>query len=143
MLVIVLVFFDNSDMYYFFMIIIFLLIMIAIFIGISYLISLYGGVHYVGSGDNIYRRALKLASLKSGDTFIELGSGYGKGLLIAAENDLVQAVGVEISPFHYLISRLKTHKKRNIKIVLADYRKISFRGAKVVYCYLLPKQLKY
>jgi len=129
-------------MYYFLIALILFTMFTAIFIGISCLISIYGGAQYVDSGAEIYESAFKLAELKSGEEYFELGSGYGKGLLIAANHYQAHATGLEISPFHYFISKIKTHKIKNIKVVFADYRNISLRRAMVVYCYLLPKQFE-
>lgn len=126
----------------FIIIIIFLVLIITLFWGISNLISAFGGIVYVGSKPEIIREAFKLADLKGGDKFYELGSGLGKGLIIASKEFGAKATGIEISPFHYIISKLKTLKAKNIKIILANYKNINLSKADVIYCYLSPGLMK-
>lgn len=121
------------------LIIIFLVLLLILFWGLSNLISVFGGVVYVGTDSEIIRKALKLAGLKKGDKFYELGSGFGDGLMMASMEFGARAIGIEISPFHYLISKIRTLGDKNIKIILANYKKINLSHADVVYCYLLPK----
>lgn len=123
----------------FIIIIIFLILAVTLFWGISNLISVFGGIIYVGTRAGIIKEALKFAGLKKGDKFYELGSGLGNGLIIASREFGAQATGIEISPFHYLISKARTMGDKNIKIILANYKKIDLSKADVIYCYLLPK----
>lgn len=106
------------------------------------LTSLYGGIPFVSSRSDILARALKLSDLKNNELYYELGSGIGSGLLIASERFKARAVGVEISPFHWLISRLRTWRNKNIQVIMADFRKIDLSNADVIYCYLSPKLMR-
>lgn len=123
-------------------IILLIIVLVVIFWQISTFISLGSGIQYVYSKDKVIRSALKLADLKKSENFLELGSGMGNGLLIAAKNFGAQATGVEISPFHYLISKIRTMNNPNIKVIRGDFRKVDFSGFEVIYCYLCTKLMK-
>lgn len=135
-------FWYNMIMYIAVITIIILIILLVIFWQISTLISIYGGIAYVGSGNKILRSALKLAKLKKGDIFYELGSGMGNGLIIASKEFGASAIGIEISPFHWLISWFRTRSNKNIKMILGNYKKINLADSDVIYCYLSPKLIK-
>jgi len=123
------------------MLLIILIILTVIFWAISTLIALRGGIHYVGSGKDNFRSAFKLVKLNNRQIMYELGSGYGDGLLVAAKEFGAETIGIEISPFHYLVSKWRTRKIPKIKVILGNYNNVVFKRADVVYCYLLPKML--
>lgn len=122
-----------------FLIIVLIILLLIIFWQLSTIISIFGGIHYVYSGSEIISESLKIAKAEKGDVFYELGSGFGNGLIIASEKFGLKSVGIEISPFHYLISKLKTLGNKNINIFFSDARKADFSPASVVYCYLSVK----
>lgn len=125
------------------LIVIFLVIVIVTaFWGLSTIISLIGGIHFVSSTDNVVKKSLELAKLKKGEKFLELGSGTGRGLLIAANCFGAKTTGVEISPFHYLISKIMTYKNKSINIKMGDFRSVYFNDYDVIYCYLSPKLMQ-
>lgn len=122
-------------------IIILLILILIIFWQISTLISIFGGVQYVYSGNKIIYESLGIAKIKKSDIFYELGSGFGNGLIIASREFGVKSIGIEISPFHYLVSKLKTFTDKNIKIIFSDTRKVNLKNADIIFCYLFPKLL--
>ena len=124
------------------MLIILCIVIGVIFWQISTLFSLCGGIHYVDSGENILRSAFKIAGLKKGEIFYELGSGIGSGLVIASREFGAKAVGIEISPFHFLISKARTISDKNIKVIRSNFYKIDLSKADKIYCYLTPNVLK-
>lgn len=125
------------------LIVIFLVIVIVTaFWGLSTVISLIGGIHFVFSTNNVIKKSLELAKLKKGEKFLELGSGTGRGLLIAANCFGAKATGVEISPFHYFVSKILTYKNKSINIKMGDFRRVDLSNFDVVYCYLSPKLME-
>lgn len=123
----------------FLMIIVPMIVLVVIFWQISTLISIYGGIAYVGTNPEILRHTLELAQLKKDEIFYELGAGLGEGLVIASKDFQAKAMGIEISPFHWLIAKFRTINDKNIKVFLGNFAKINLASADVIYCYLSPK----
>ncbi|MEB3980324.1 class I SAM-dependent methyltransferase [Mycobacterium sp. 663a-19] len=57
-----------------------------------------GRVGYLGVQPSILRRALNILPVDSGTTFVDLGCGKGRALVVASEFPFGSIVGVEISP---------------------------------------------
>lgn len=85
-------------------------------------------------------RIFKLADLKEGQIFYDLGCGDGRIVIYAALNYKVKAIGLEISLPFYLICRLKQALKKNdnIKFKLKNLFKENLSGADVVYFFGIP-----
>lgn len=91
--------------------------------------------------------AYKLAELKKGELIVDLGCGNAKSLIIAARKFGAKGVGVDISLYCYLKSRLNVTlagQNKNIKIIWGDFNKAEpyLKKADVVYLYLLNSTLK-
>ncbi len=79
----------------------------------------------------------------AGTTFVDLGAGMGRALLLAAQHPFRRIVGVEISPALCAIARdnLATVERtylrcRDLRVVRADARDVAFpRGDLVIYLY--------
>lgn len=100
------------------------------------------GAPFVTSSKEVIRKALKLAGLKKGETFYDLGSGDGRSLIIANKEFKAKAVGFEYSRPLSVFSRINlflNRAKGNI------YRKNFFTGevdlskADVIFMFLTPK----
>lgn len=94
----------------------------------------------VSSSKTIRKQVIELLNLKPGQTFFDLGSAYGK-ILIEANKKYPQAkvVGFEISPFFYLITKIKLLIVRSTaKIYLKNFYKTNFSKSDVFYAYLWP-----
>lgn len=85
--------------------------------------------------DNI-RKILKLAGVKKGKVFYELGSGDGRVVMEAASLGAT-SIGVEQSLIRVLYSRFKAVK--GSKFYHGDIFKRSYTDADIVYIYLLHK----
>ncbi len=96
------------------------------------------------TSDEKIRRAFKLAKLKEGETVYDLGSGDGGSLIIAAKEFNAKAVGVEIDPLRYYISKLLTKMNglSNVKIIKKNFFDVDISNADVVFVYLVPNALK-
>lgn len=97
--------------------------------------------------DQAIEDSLKLAKLKKGELVVDLGCGNAKSLIIAAKKFKAKGVGVEISPYCYLLARFRVlihGQRKNIRIVFGDFKKAEryLKRADVVYLYLLNSTLK-
>ena len=82
---------------------------------------------------------LDLAGLKPGQTLVDLGSGDGQLLRLAASRG-IRGIGYEINPFMVLVSRLVCWRyRRLIKIHLANLWQIRLPPADAVYVFLMPR----
>src|SRR3989344_5870054 len=83
-------------------------------------------------------RFLKLAEIKPGEKFYDLGCGDGK-LVFAAAGAGARAVGYEISLLPYLIALGRSFYVKNTKIIFKNFWKADLSDADVVYIFLTPK----
>jgi hypothetical protein len=88
------------------------------------------------------KRALKIANLKPGDTFLELGAGTGGVLLEAASVKGVNAIGYEIFWLFVLLIKFRIIiTGSDAKIYREDFFKADFYQADVIYLFGTPKGL--
>ena len=61
---------------------------------------------------------IKIADIKDGDIFYELGTGTGRIITAFAKNKNIKVVGFELSPIFYLITllNLKLHGIKNYRL---------------------------
>lgn len=105
------------------------------------------GTPIVYASDKAIIDAFKLAKLKKDDLAVDLGCGNGKSLIIAAKKFRALGVGVDLSLYCYLKSKLNVFfagESKNIKIIWGDFKKAEpyLKKADVVYIYLLNSVLK-
>jgi SAM-dependent methyltransferase len=116
--------------------------MIYVFILIFALALSFGGVllrgaPYVPTLDAQARTALELLELKPGQTVLELGSGDGKVLVLAAQSGL-SAVGIELNPFLVLISKYRTrHYRKQVRVLWGDFWRTTWPECDGVFVFLL------
>ena len=84
------------------------------------------------------RKVLKLAGVKKGKRFFELGSGDGRVVIQAAKLG-AEAIGIEQSWLRILYSRYKTLNLKNTKFYHGNIFSKNYRTADIVYIYLLHK----
>ncbi len=85
---------------------------------------------------------LDMCELDPGDTLLDLGSGDGRFLKAAAKRGYI-AIGYEINPILYVISRLITYRQRNaVTIYLGDYWHKQLPEAKAIYVFLIDRYMK-
>jgi precorrin-6B methylase 2 len=82
---------------------------------------------------------LKDAKLPDHPVIIDLGSGWGT-LMIALARAFPDASvqGVEMSPFPYLISRLRTRRLSNVSVRFGTLFRTDLHDADAITCYLMP-----
>ncbi len=102
------------------------------------------GAPYVPTTQKVAKEILDQASLKKGQTFIELGSGDSRVTRLAVQQFGVNGIGYDINlPLVYyarLLSRMR-HLK-NISFQRANFFSVDLTQADVIFCFLLPKTLQ-
>jgi hypothetical protein len=83
---------------------------------------------------------LKLARLSEHAVIMDLGSGWGS-LVVALAHAFPTAsvLGVEISPFPYLVSRLRIRRFPNATVRWENFFRSDLGSADAIVCYLMPK----
>jgi len=96
------------------------------------------------TSDKGIRAAFKLAKLGPKDIVYDLGSGDGRTLIIAAKEFGAKAVGIEIDPLRYCISKVLLWFNglgSRIEVRRENFLESDFSDATVVFVYLVPKAL--
>lgn len=96
------------------------------------------------TSDKAIREAFKLAGVKSSDVVYDLGSGDGRTLIVAAKEFGARAVGIEIDPLRFYISKiliLFNGLSNRIEVRRENFLKSNFSNASVIFVYLVPKAL--
>jgi SAM-dependent methyltransferase len=97
------------------------------------------GAPYLPTLDPQARAALALLELQPGQTLLELGSGDGKVLLVAAQAGL-NVVGIELNPFLVLVSRLRTWRyRRQVRVIWGDFWRVDWPECDAVFAFLLGR----
>jgi len=123
----------------FFLILFLILIITTVFTG-----SFYNAI-WIPTKKKDYDRIARLSNLKPGMVFCDLGSGNGNMLFYLSKNYGVECIGIEISPFWYFYSKIKSLFYKKVKIIYGNFNKYNLSGVDVVYIFLTdkaPKKLK-
>lgn len=118
--------------------------MLYIFIAIFAVLIAFGGVllrgaPYLPTLEKQALTALDLLELKPGQTLLELGSGDGKVLVLAARAGL-NVVGIELNPFLVLVSWLRTRRyRKQVRIVWGDFWRLEWPSCDGVFVFLLGR----
>ena len=112
--------------------ILFWIIFIILFLSFGVIVFI--GAPYVPSriADDI--KLFDELNLKKGSVVVDLGSGDGKVLVEASKRGLV-AVGYELNPFLYLVSRLRLRKYPKSKVYLGNYWSADLSKANLVFVF--------
>ncbi len=97
-------------------------------------------VPYVPSSPKKLRLVLQKLGIKPGSNFLDMGSGDGGQVLMAAGFGL-HATGIEINPYLFLICALRRlihPKRKNIHFIWGSFFKQNLSKYDVVYTYLFP-----
>jgi len=97
------------------------------------------GAPYVPTLHDQGKAALELLDLRPGQTMLELGSGDGKVLIMAARAGL-NVVGIELNPFLVIISWLRTRRyRRQVRIIWGDFWRVSWPEHDGIFVFLLDR----
>lgn len=99
-------------------------------------------VPFVVTPDNVTREMLKLADVKPGDHVIDLGSGDGRIVIVAASQFGATGLGVEIVPD--LVAKSRENARRagvadKVEFRVQDLFETDLSRATVITMYLLPE----
>lgn len=122
-----------------------LIIVGGILIGCIFGLSWFAGsdAPYVPTKMDEIRKILKLAGIKKGKKFYELGSGDGRVVFEAATLG-AESIGIEQSWIRVLYSKRKAHQLHlnNTDFIHGNIFSKNFHDADVIYIYLLHKGVK-
>lgn len=111
--------------------VVFLLFSLVVFIGAPYLPTLKAQ----------QASALQLLDLKKGSTVLDIGSGDGRFLLLAAKNGY-KAIGIEANPVLVIISYIVCFRERkNVNIIWANMWNHKWPKADGIYVFLHTKYM--
>jgi SAM-dependent methyltransferase len=105
--------------------------------------ALYGLPSVPTKPDRI-RAALRLADLRAGEAFFDLGCGDGRTLVIAAREFGAHATGIEIGPVQCLVSALNAARNgvhHNVRVKRESFYRTDVRAADVVFVYATTREL--
>ena len=99
-------------------------------------------VPFIVTPDNVTRAMLKLADVKASDYVIDLGSGDGRIVIVAAKQFGARGLGVEIVP--ELVEKSRENARRagvadRVEFRVQDLFKTDLSKATVITMYLLPE----
>jgi predicted RNA methylase len=125
--------------------ILFLIFVLVIFLWqASLVVAVIGGAPTVYAKTKAIHLAFESVELKQGQTVVDLGCGNARSLIIASKQFGAKGIGIEISPFYYLLAKASVcfaRESENIKIIFGDLRKKEryLKDADVIYMYLFNK----
>ncbi len=109
---------------FWFLIIALIISMFWVIVGILlYILPLFFGAPYEGSGRKKVADIIKISKIKKGEKVVDLGSGDGR-IVIAFAKQGITAHGYEINPLLVLISKFKTRRIKNAKIYWKNFWKV-------------------
>lgn len=92
----------------------------------------------------VIKNILQEAGLKKGEKFYDLGSGTGRVLIVAEKYFDVFAVGFELSPPIYFVSKinLMINDIKHAKVLLKDFYNQDITNADIVFFFLMPRTIE-
>ena len=104
------------------------------------LLSFFTGAPFVPTPKDHTEEAIRLLKIKPSDVFVDLGSGDGRLLLLAAKQG-ARVIGWEINPFLVLYSKIRliiAGFSGQSHVYWGDYRKANLTDATALFIYALP-----
>lgn len=118
------------------------LLIIALVLLVAFAGVLVRGAPYLPTMERQATAALDMLALKPGQTLLELGSGDGKVLLLAARQGL-QVVGIELNPFLVAVSWLRTRRyRRQVRIIWGDFWRVEWPPYDGAFTFLLDRFMR-
>ncbi len=128
---------------YLFLLLLELFLAFSVFVYIlSLLYSSFMGAPYVPTRQKSVNEVLKVAHLKQGVKFLELGCGDGRIVRTAVESYNVDGVGIDINPLLILIARFKAYPiTKNLLFKAQNIYNTNLKPFDVIYVFLMPEML--
>lgn len=113
---------------------------IALFI-LSFGFVVFFGAPYVPTMKKQVAQIMKIRPLKKGDVFVDIGSGDGIVLRSAAKTG-ARAIGYELSPYLWLVSKIACKGQKNIDIRFGNFWPVELPAdTTVVYTFLSSRHM--
>ncbi len=100
---------------------------------------------YVPSNMKMLRRALQELSLTSSDRFIDIGSGDGRAVIVAAKQFGLRADGIEIAPVLCWWAMMRTWLagvRSKTQIICGDLYQLDLSNYSIIYIFGLPTNIQ-
>ncbi len=98
-----------------------------------------GGAVFATTHSSKIGTILEAVPMNSEQVLYDLGCGDGRFLIAAEKRYGVKAIGFEINPWAFLLSRLRVMVQRaHVAIHFRDFWKADLRDADIIFCYLFP-----
>lgn len=102
------------------------------------------GLSSVPTKHDRVRAALRLADLRAGEAFFDLGCGDGRTLVLAAREFDASATGIEIGPVQRLVSWMNAARngvRPRVRVKRGNFYRADVRAADVVFVYATTREL--
>ena len=120
-----------------------LMVVFCLLISLTAFVSIFYRVPYVPTSRRVIDKIFSIIKLKKGNKFVDLGCGDGRMLKEAEVRAKAVGYGYEIAPLVYLMAQFKKLISRSkYKIYYKNFFKDKLDYADVIFCYLMPFQLK-
>ena len=118
------------------------LLIIVLILALAFGVVLLFGAPYLPTLDAQGHAALELLDLKPGQTLLELGSGDGKVLILAARAGL-NVIGIELNPLLVAVSWLRTRRyRRQVRIIWGNFWRVEWPECDGVFVFLLDRFMR-
>ena len=112
---------------------------VAALIGYYFLSGFIWGAGYAPTSTKEIENVVRLLDLKTGDTFYDLGSGYGRMIFAIAERYHVKCVGIEVDTvkcewMNFMVKRKKLVGR--VDILRSNFLKASLYDAEKIFIFL-------
>ena len=97
------------------------------------------GAPWIPTSSSTVLKILRIAQIRPGDVVYDLGSGDGRILIEAARHFGAKAVGIEIDPLRYIITKIKIyvlHLQDRVQIIRGNFFKQDLSNADIIIVYL-------
>lgn len=106
------------------------------------LMALIKGAPFVPTPMEVANQMVTVANLKPGQKVYDIGCGDGRVVYLAGKKPSINATGYELSPFIYLLARIRAFFwNSKAKIRFRNFKHQDLSDADVVFCYLLPETM--